>query len=708
MNKNFFKSMKYLLAGVIILSAGIATTSCDDRIDDENRFTFTGELIADHLQNHPEKFSHFVEILNKAKIGKKSSGSILKTLSTYGSYTCFAPTNEALEKFAEEMYIKHKESVDIHNTDPSYPIINTGITSSNIADISDSMATEIAKNHIIEMGYRTIDVNEGSFPKATMNRRATLITWPKNEDGPVYALLNNSARIIEQDIQTENGYVQVIDGVLNPSNNLLPELIAAQPSFSLFSSAIKATGLDKLLSTYEIDPEYDGTLKGKDFGTAEKGEEPYPEEKKQKYTVLIESNDLFAQNDINTLPELIEFAEKWYGTEAKDSCTNPNNALYKFVAYHIIDRQLQYSSGTGPGGFLMENFDCSNFNSEINMPTTFDRYDYFETMLPYTMIKVTKPFTNEGTLRQEIVINYAQNMGTAYVKEEMRPHINVIVERASETTQRPGLENFTQEALNGMIHTIDRILIYNEDEMVGNIINERMRWDIMSLFPELTSNGERWKTSLDGNNLTYIPKGYSERLVINNNDSHVYYLRPHQTWTGQYPNYQGDELLVTGQYDFEYRLPHVPEGDYEIRFGFSTSINRGICQFYLDKKICGIPVDMRKNEENTIIMGWFKEKGDGIEMSEDEIKANDKAMRNRGYMKGPASIHLNSEKESMRDSDMSIRKIIGTFRLKQGNHWLRFKNVTENSSGTDQFNQDFLEMVPTRIINDPTKPEDQY
>ena len=532
MNKNFFKSMKYLLAGVIILSAGIATTSCDDRIDDENRFTFTGELIADHLQNHPEKFSHFVEILNKAKIGKKSSGSILKTLSTYGSYTCFAPTNEALEKFAEEMYIKHKESVDIHNTDPSYPIINTGITSSNIADISDSMATEIAKNHIIEMGYRTIDVNEGSFPKATMNRRATLITWPKNEDGPVYALLNNSARIIEQDIQTENGYVQVIDGVLNPSNNLLPELIAAQPSFSLFSSAIKATGLDKLLSTYEIDPEYDGTLKGKDFGTAEKGEEPYPEEKKQKYTVLIESNDLFAQNDINTLPELIEFAEKWYGTEAKDSCTNPNNALYKFVAYHIIDRQLQYSSGTGPGGFLMENFDCSNFNSEINMPTTFDRYDYFETMLPYTMIKVTKPFTNEGTLRQEIVINYAQNMGTAYVKEEMKPHINVIVERASETTQRPGLENFTQEALNGMIHTLDRILIYNEDEMVGNIINERMRWDIMSLFPELTSNGERWKTSLDGNNLTYIPKGYSERLVINNNDSHVYYLRPHQTWTG--------------------------------------------------------------------------------------------------------------------------------------------------------------------------------
>lgn len=712
MNKDFFKSMKNLLTGIIILSTGFSMTSCDDRIDEENRFTFKGELISDHLQNHPEKFSHFVEILDKATIGKKSeefntAGSILKTLSTYGSYTCFAPTNEAVEKFVESMYHKYAESVEMHQQDPSIPIINTGIKSPDVSLISDSMATEIAKNHIIEMGYRTIDVNEGSFPQATMNRRSTQITWPKNDDGPVYALLNNSARIIEQDIKTENGYIQVIDSVLNPSNKLLHDLVASQASFSIFSEAIKATKLDTLLSKYEIDPDYDGMQFGLKFET-EGGQSPYPEEKHQKYTLLIETDDLFEENGITNLDDLIKFAEKWYGTEEQDDPTNPKNALYKFVAYHIIDRQLQYSSGTGPGGFLMENYDCKGFNSEVNLPTTFDRYDYFETMLPYTMVKVTKPFTNSD-LRQELVINYAQNYGTAYVKEEMKNHINVIVERASTTTERPGLAEFQQEAINGMIHTIDRILIYDEDEMVGNVLNERMRWDSSSLFPELTNNGVRWMTSLDGNYTTYIPNGYSNRLIINNADTHVYYLRPHQTYLEGYASFMGDELLVTGKYDFQYRLPYVPTGDYEIRFGFSQSDARGVCQFYLDKKICGIPVDMRNTAENQTIIGWFDEHEDGNDMSEEEIRANDKAMRNRGFMKAPASCHLTDKKESMRDSKVAIRKIIGTFRLTSTDHWLRFKDVMENSTGKhNQFNQDYLEIVPTRIINDPSKPEDQY
>jgi hypothetical protein len=115
-----------------------------------------------------------------------------------------------------------------------------------------------------------------------MNRRSTHITWPKNDNGPVYALLNNSARIIEQDIKTENGYIQVIDAVLNPSNKLLPDLVASHPSFSLFSEAIFATGLDEVLNRYIIDPQYDGTLSGPKFETQKNSETKYPEEKHQK------------------------------------------------------------------------------------------------------------------------------------------------------------------------------------------------------------------------------------------------------------------------------------------------------------------------------------------------------------------------------------------------------------------------------------------
>ena len=51
---------------------------------------------------------------------------------------------------------------------------------------------------------------------------------------------------------------------------------------------------------------------------------------------------------------------------------------------------------------------------------------------------------------------------------------------------------FDQMAANGTVHPIDKILIYNEDEMVGNILNERIRIDVISLLPELTSNGMRY------------------------------------------------------------------------------------------------------------------------------------------------------------------------------------------------------------------------
>ena len=84
-------------------------------------------------------------------------------------------------------------------------------------------------------------------------------------------------------------------------------------------------------------------------------------------------------------------------------------------------------------------------------------------------------------------------------------------------------------------------------------------------------------------------------------------------------------------------------------------------------------------------------------------------MRNRGFMKAPASCHVTANKESMRESVLAIRKIVGTYRLDQGNHWLRFKDVMENSTGKlNEFNQDYLEIVPTVVINDQTKPEDIY
>ena len=222
MNKTFGKNLKvWALAALTVLS-GVSFVSCNDEIDEKNRFTFKGELISTYLQNNPDKFSNFIYILEKAKIGKDqaTSGSVMKMLSTYGAYTCFAPTNEAVDSFLIREFTKYEKSLVEHEADKNIPIYNTGIKSPYLEDLTDSMAVVIAKNHIIEdAGYKTIEINNGSFPKSTMNNRFTSVEWiTDNATGRNYALLNNNARIIESDLEKENGFVQVIDEVLNPSS----------------------------------------------------------------------------------------------------------------------------------------------------------------------------------------------------------------------------------------------------------------------------------------------------------------------------------------------------------------------------------------------------------------------------------------------------------------------------------------------------------
>ena len=626
------------------------------------------------------------------------------------------------------------------------------------------MATVIAKNHILELGVTTLEVNNGAFPKKTMNRRSVMLNWKEDSLGRRIDTVDG-IEILEEEknVETENGYINCIKGVLAPSDQPTSTLLASQKGFEIFSAALEKTGFDEYLAQYDNpnNPEYDGLGQyGPAFETQNDQEPPLPETNKMGFTLLVEPDELLADPSknsfgmsIQSLDDLVEFAEKWYKydedipaeelEELKTDYTNPENALYKFVAYHIIDRTLLYKSGRSTGGFIMENYrsegdegiDKGKFDSEENYGLTeglyYDRYDYFETALPYTCIKVTKPFSNMtgeykkhdgGTeyLKNSIVINYSQDMGTFFVNPAMEYHMNVIVEDASTTRTRPGLEDFQDQSINGMIYTINKILVYNEDEMRGNILNERMRWDVFSLFPELTSNDVRWIPE-DTYTLVYIPENYCKRLKHNNADTKIYYLRPHNnllgTTNGGYANYQGDEMLVTGKYDFQYRIPYVPQGSYEIRFGFSTSDARGVAQFYFGEEgkinICGIPLDMRSQNQN--FMGWFEEN----EESEDDNRKSDKAMRNRGFMKAPASMFGDGGGigiKNMRYAKSAFRRIIGTYELEYGkNYWLRFKDVTDGTNiGADgkpkpnEFNQDYLEIVPASIINNPGKPEDIY
>ncbi len=704
MKSNFLTKTKQFIAFVAIGVVGCAFVGCSEDIDQSNRYTFTGETITDYLQNRPEQYSKFCYILDRAKIGKSTSGSILKTLSTYGAYTCFAPINSAIDAYLQEQYQIWESTKGTEDEE------DTGIYSPYLEELSDSMATVIAKNHIIEAAYFTTDIkSDGAFPSNNINNRITSINFDNDEMGNLVVFINGDSKVLISDVETENGIVHTVNKVVAPSNKMICDHLEQYKEFSIHSDLITRTGLDEKLRIFELEKDYDKHRTSEvPMSTSEDGSKaPYPETFVQKYTLLAVPDEVYEDLGLDTFEKIEAYAESWYGDQAKGVYTDPENAVYKLISYHILDRQLIYD-GNRTGGFVMNGYvsEEGNYKSNDNLPKQYDRYDYFETLQPYTSIKATRPRL-ETELADKVVLNYAQEDGTIIKNPEMSKHINAIVLTEAEAKEK--VEGFTGNTTNGYIWMIDRLLIYNEDEMAGNVLNERMRWDSASLFPELTNNEVRWHQRKKGYYEIYIPDGFCKRLRLNNKTTYPFYLTPHETGTHGWANYQGDEILIDGQYNFEYRIPYVPEGVYEIRFGFGFSNARGVCQFYLDKEPQGIPVDMMLYGDGSTAVGKTNDFVDSKFDTEDEIDEFDKSLRNRGWMKGPASVILDAANgKSMRESPYAYRRIITQTQITGGeDHWLGFKDVTKGSTSLRQFSQDYLEIVPRGIITDLRKPEDK-
>ena len=91
-------------------------------------------------------------------------------------------------------------------------------------------------------------------------------------------------------------------------------------------------------------------------------------------------------------------------------------------------------------------------------------------------------------------------------------------------------------------------------------------------------------------------------------------------------------------------------------------------------------------------VGWVDD-----DKTTDEGVENDKMMRNRGYMKAPNSIYSLNGPKTLRQDNMSLRIIIGTFTFQDyAPHYFRAKNVEADNL---EFHFDYLEYVPVSYID---------
>lgn len=633
MNKHL--NIKHLLwLCSILLVMQFSVTSCKDPNLNDTIYVFNGEMVTDYLQNRAEKYSEFIEVLQRAKI--------YDLLSTYGTYTCFAPTNAAMNNYLQ----------------------GKGLTS--VSQMTKSDCDTLAYSHLIKVAYFTTDMNDGVISTTNMNDRYLSLTCDTDAYKNVKYFINKKSEILIRDDSVQNGVVHTVDHVLTTSNDLLPNIMEKDSTITLFCEAMKLTGLDVLVSKY-LDRSYtcsdDSVEKGIYYHTGNEWETGfYPRQRKFKFTAFVETDSVFAKYDIRTIDQLKAYAKSIYDeTYPKDAglydsdLKNRKNPLNRFMAYHFLNRLGNYNELTISG----------NVKALMQVSSVMDATDSYETMCPYTILQVSAP--SEGLFLNR------KGVGSNYTVRGVK-------------VGAPSESKVEQNALNGVYHYIDDILAYSTTTK-DIVFNCRFRFDATTLSADFMSSGARGRagtaTCTAFKNGSVDGWSFTDKTFVTVRNRHT-----------EFDSYQGDEVVLLGQYDFTFKLPPVPAGSYEIRLGYCAMSTRGVIQTFFDKSPCGIPLDLRVNATNKNI-GWVSD----VSNKETNMAA-DKAMKNRGYMKGPDSIrkYWAGSYYIFRNSSATFRRILATRYLSDTeDHYIHIRQVLDNPKA--EFAFDYIELCPKSVYD---------
>jgi uncharacterized surface protein with fasciclin (FAS1) repeats len=623
MNNKTIKNMKSIYYTFALCGLIWMFQACVSEMDSGSLNTKQQDQIMSFLEAEPAQYSDFIALLEKAELSS--------LLSAYGYYTCFAPTNEAMQNHYAESGISLDRMTKEECQDLAYTHLIKGRTPEDVLIVERLPNSRISLATMNDIFLNVVMTSEGGALRIEVQNAPLMKTT-----------------------EVHNGVVHTVSKVLEMTNTPWEEVVNADDRFKLFTQALKETKLlDSLMRSVNNDL-YDATreaVTNSDYKIAtkigyEKGKlYDTPAYCKYGFTVLRESDEtLFNEAGIETFDDLKRYAAEVYdrlyeNDKNETNITKRNNSLNRFIAYHILDRDVSISE------FIpAKRYDFYSYGASL--------YEYVETLCPNTMMEVSAPGTGTG-----LFFNKKQD-GSA-----------VQIVKGDELS------------INGVCHEIDKILTYEGVE--EELLSKRLRMDIASLMPELSTNRTRFilTTSFPS---YIVPQNYFKNLTYSES-TQLHYIAS-EGWG----DCEGDEFLFVGKYDFTLRIPPVPAGTYEVRIGYTANAERGVAQLYLDKKPCDIPLDMTILASNPKI-GWKKD-----DTTTDSGIENDKMMRNRGYLKGPASVLLKSSKEPLRDNGQALRRVVTVAEFSRTeSHELRVKSVEEVLSR--QFHLDYIELVPSNV-----------
>lgn len=226
-----------------------------------------------YLTSNLSQFSEWAKIIDKS--------GYAGYLTAYGSYTLFAPTNEAVKLYLTE------------------------ISKPSVGDLTEAEAKDIVTFHLIQDTLATNTFKDGKLPTVTMYGQY-LVAGVANTGGVSSITINRQALIIQGNIKTGNGYIHALDHVLKPAKKSSAQLISDNPSLSIFKQALVATGF---------------------FDTLDIVSTATP---KRWFTVLAETNQALADSGFNSYNALFTRLSNTGNPK------NPLDSLHIYIAYHII------------------------------------------------------------------------------------------------------------------------------------------------------------------------------------------------------------------------------------------------------------------------------------------------------------------------------------------------------------------------------------
>lgn len=277
---------QYTGKALATLLLAVVCFACDDPYEDSVYQIYDSNPISTTLEAD-STYSEWVKILRYS--------NMFNALNQADEcFTAFVPDDEAVTAFYAKKHI------------------------SSIEEMGVDYARALVSYHIVK---DTINMEDFIITASLQNISGDQINIAIDSVNAGQAVLNGEARVTEMGIRAYNGLIYVLADVLTPLVETVYDRVAENESYSLLKEAIDATGWNSSLDILADTTYLDGmAIINNRF-----------------YTLLGVSNATFAQAGINNLSDL----KSKLG--ADENVTDTTNALFEFVAYHIMEGEYMLS-----------------------------------------------------------------------------------------------------------------------------------------------------------------------------------------------------------------------------------------------------------------------------------------------------------------------------------------------------------------------------